>query len=135
MATMMHLFAGASSTPLKWQDSQQQPPSLPNSGSSSSRRSYNKGSWDQIRDQGLEREQRVGDRQSDLETDWNYNSGSGGHGSERYHNQDERYGSHHGNHGYATVRRLGLLHKLRVHNDTEMIKKFMTNFNLEVLVC
>ena len=101
MASMMRSSAGASSTPLKWQDSQQHSPPLPNAGSSSSRRSsYDKGSWDQNRDQGLEREQRVGERHSDWER--NYNSGSsGGRGGGRYHDQDERYGSHRGNHGYG----------------------------------
>ena len=106
MASMMRSSAAgaSSSTPLKWQDSQQQqPPPPPNAGSSSSRRSsYDKGTWDQNRDQGLEREQRVGERHSDWERDWNYNnSGGGGRGGGRYQDHDERYGSHRGNHGYG----------------------------------
>ena len=93
MATMMRSSAGASATPSRWQDSLQQPPPPPaNAGSSSSRMgSYEKASWDKNRDQDLEREQRERDRDCDR----NYASGSSGRGGGRYHDPDERYGSHH----------------------------------------
>ena len=105
MATMMRPSAvTTSATPLKWPDSQQQPPL---SGTSSSRRnSYDsKGPWDKTRDQDLEREQRERERERDTR-EWNYNGGSssGRGGGGRYHDQDERYGSHRGSHGYGPGR-------------------------------
>ena len=102
MASMMRSSAGASATPLHWHDSQQQQPSLStNAGSSSSNRrsSYDKGSWDKNRDLELEREQRERERERDR--DRNYTSGSSGRGGGRYHDHDDRYGSHRGSHGYG----------------------------------
>ena len=109
MATMMRTSSGASATPSRWPDSQQQqhlPPLPPpaNVGSSSTSRmgGYEKASWDKNRDQDLEREHR------ERERDWdrNYASGSSGRGGGgRYHDPDERYGSHHrregGSQGYG----------------------------------
>jgi len=98
MATMMRSSAGTSATPSKWPDSQQQSPLPANAGSSSSKRSsYDKGSWDKNMDQDLEREQRDRERHRD----WNYTSGSSGRDGGRYHDHDERYGSHRGSHGYG----------------------------------
>ena len=110
MATMMRSSSGASATPSRWPDSQQQqqkhlppPPPSANVGSSSTSRmvGYEKASWDKNRDQDLEREHR------ERERDWdrNYASGSSGRGGGRYHDPDERYGSHHrregGSQGYG----------------------------------
>jgi hypothetical protein len=97
MATMTRPSVITSATPLKWPDMQHQPPLSANSSSRRSSYSYdNKGTtWDKNRDQDLEREQRDRDR------DWNYNVGSssGRGGGGRYHDEDERYGSHRGNRG------------------------------------
>ena len=95
MATMMRSSVYARATPSRWQDSQQQPPPPANAGGSSSRMgSYEKASWDKIKDQDLEREHRERDR------DWDRNYASGSS-----HHPDERYGSHHrregGSQGYG----------------------------------
>ena len=101
MASMMRPSVVTTATPLKWPDSQQQTPLSATAGSSSSRRSsYDvKGTWDNGRGQDVDmREQRDRDR------DWNYSGGgSSGRGGGRYHELDERYGSHHGggSHGYG----------------------------------
>lgn len=99
MAAMMRSSAGTSATPSRWQDNQQQPPPPTNASSASKRSSYDKGSWDKDWDQDLEREQR--DRERDRDRDRNYTSGSSGRGGGRYHDYDERYSSHRGNHGYG----------------------------------
>ena len=108
MAAMMRpsVVTNASSTPLNWSDNQQQQQAPLSANSSNRRSSYdNKGTWDKSWEQDLqEREQRDRDRHRD----WNYNGGSGsgsgrggGGGGGRYHDEDERYGSHHGSHGYG----------------------------------
>ena len=91
MASMVRSSSGASATPSR-PDSQQQPPPPPpaNTGSSSTSRmgGYEKASWDKNRDQDLEREHRERERLA------YYASGSSGRGGGRYHDPDERYGSH-----------------------------------------
>ena len=100
MATMMRPSV-VTTTPLKWSEHQQQQ-QAPHSASSSSRRR----SWEHDMQ---EREQRDRDRHS---RDWNYGGGGGGGsgsgsgrggggGGGRYHDEDERYGSHRGSHGYG----------------------------------
>ena len=108
MAAMMRpsVVTNASTTPLNWSDNQQQQQAPLSANSSNRRSSYdNKGTWDKSWEQDLqEREQRDRDRHRD----WNYNGGSGsgsgrggGGGGGRYHDEDERYGSHRGSHGYG----------------------------------
>ena len=104
MGAMMRPSVITSATPLKWQDSQQQQQQQPLSAGGSSRRSsYDmKGTWDKNRDQDLEREHRDRERHGD----WGYTGGSGRGrgGGGRYHDEDERYGSHlgsRGTHGYG----------------------------------